>query len=300
MLPHGAFLLPVPCVALRMAIVKILSRHGPSCASLIRYILRYIVDERKVDDKPVYAQNLRSSSVSGYVREFVENEAFRRHSRSDQIHLFHEIVSFHADESREAITPAMTDDLAHEYMRLRGDTGVMLGSVHRDREHVHIHFCVSALHYRTGKSFGLNKRQLRELKQSFQDYHKQHFPELTKSFPAHGRGGISLTHAQWHAKRRDEITHTVRQCFDRSATQNEFLALLRDANLHHYERGGIPAGVTHGGVKLRFSRLLEGREIEALPVERGGEERALAEIWSIRERRCERDHRSHSMEDRER
>jgi hypothetical protein len=85
-------------------------------------------------------------------------------SRSDQIHLFHEIVSFSADENKDAITDEMIDNLAGEYMRLRGNTGVMLGSVHRDKAHVHIHFCVSALHFRMGKSFGLDKAQLRELK----------------------------------------------------------------------------------------------------------------------------------------
>jgi hypothetical protein len=238
--------------------------------------------------------------MAGYVKEFIENEAFRRQSRSDQIHLFHEIVSFGEGENREAITAAMIDDLAHEYMRLRGDTGVMLGYTHWDKNHVHIHFCVSALQYRIGKSFGLNKQQLQELKLSFQEYHKKHYPELTKSAPQHGRGGTYLTHGQWHAKRREDIMQTVQQCFDRATTQNEFLALLRDADLHHYERDGVPTGITYEGAKFRFSRLLAGRELSNLSIDRSEEEQILAEIRSIRERQKERDDRAHNFGEMER
>src|ERR1700761_1439246 len=154
-----------------MAIVKILSRHSPTYRSLVRYVLRYVANEEKSGWGAVYTQNLRSDNIDGYISEFVTNEAFRQYTRTDEIKIFHEIVSFGASENREAITAAMIDDLAHEYMRLRGDTGVILGYPHWDKNHMHLHFCVSALQYRTGKSYGLNKRQLQELKLSFQEYH---------------------------------------------------------------------------------------------------------------------------------
>jgi len=282
-----------------MAIVKILSRHNPSYDSLVKYVLRYVSNEKKSNDSLTYTQNLRSDNINGYVKEFIENEAFRRNVRTDQIHLFHEIVSFGVAE-REIITPAMIDDLARRYMRLRGDASVMLGYPHFDRDHIHLHFCVSALQYRTGKSAGLSKQQLQELKLSFQEYHKQHYPELTKSAPQHGRGGAYLTHGQWHAKRRKEVEQTVQQCFDKAKTQNEFLALMRDADLHHYERNGIATGITHEGVKFRFSKLLEDRELSSLPIDRSEEEQTLAEIRDIRIRQSERDDRSRDMDERER
>jgi len=283
-----------------MAIVKILSRHSPSYASLLKYVLRYIVNEEKIGNEQIYTNNLRSDTISGFIREFVENEAFRKYSRSDQIHLFHEIVSFGADEDREAITPAMLNDLAHEYMRLRGNTGMMLGAVHYDKAHIHIHFCVSALHYRTGKSFGLNKNQLQELKQSFQTYHKQRYPELTKSLPNHGNRAGYINHAQWHRQQREQIIQTVKACLAQAKTQQEFLALLRDNELHHYERNGNPTGIEYEGTKFRFSRLLPEKQFENLPNDRTDEDKALAEIRAVREREHERDSREIEIGDRER
>ncbi len=276
-------------IHLGMAIVKVLSRHSPTYASLIQYILRYIVNEEKTDKAQVYTNNLRSSNIAGYIKEFIENEAFRKHPRSDQVHLFHEIISWHIDENKEVITPALIDDLANEYMRLRGNTGMMLGAVHRDKAHFHIHFCVSALHYRTGMSFGLNKQQLQELKVSFQEYHKQRYPELSKSFPKHGIRERYVNHAQWHAQQRQQVIEKVQQCFASSRTQTEFLALLRDNELHHYERSGKPTGIEYEGAKFRFSRLLEDKQFESLPIERSEEDVSLAAIRAVRERQQERD-----------
>lgn len=194
----------------------------------------------------------------------------------------------------------MIDNLAQEYMRLRGNTGVMLGAVHNDKNHIHLHFCVSALQYRTGVSFGLSRQQLQDLKVSFQDYHKEHYPELTKSAPEHGKSGKYLTHGQWHVQQREQIMQTVQQYLDRSTTQNEFLALLREANLHHYERNGKPTGIEYNGVKFRFARLLADKQFDSLPIDRSEEEQTLADIRNVRERQKERDDRSRDIEDRER
>ncbi len=176
----------------------------------------------------------------------------------------------------------------------------MLGAAHRDKEHVHVHFCTSGLHFRTGTSFGLSNSQLHELKVSFQDFHKQHYPELTKSNPEHGKGQRYLNHSQWHAKHKEQIIEQVRQYFTQAKSQSEFLALLRDADLHHYERNGTPTGIEYEGMKFRFSRLLEDNQFAHLPVERSEEDTALEAIASVRKRQQQRDEVNRDIEDRER
>jgi len=275
-----------------MAIIKVLSRHSPTYSGLINYIL----NESKVDKDEIYTHNLRSVDVTGYVREFMENEAFRRQPRSDQIYLFHEIISFHAQETDAVITKDMIDDLVQTYIELRGNTGVMLGAVHRDKEHIHIHFCSSGLHYRTGKSFGLSKAQLHQVKVQFQEYHKARYTELAMSAPKHGRGEQSLSHAEWHRRQRQQFNDVVRECFSQARSQQHFLELLRDNNLPHYERSGKPTGIEYDGGKFRFSRLLEDKQFDSLPVERGAEEQALAEIRAIRQRQQGRDQRDRDLD----
>jgi hypothetical protein len=279
-----------------MAIVKILARHSPSYASLIRYIL----NEHKSDKMQIFTNNLRSDDIPGYVQEFVENEAFRRQARTDQVYLYHEIVSFNSLENKYLFTPDVLDDLVQEYIRLRGDTGVMIGAVHYDREHIHVHFCVSALHFRTGKSFGLSKARLLELKLSFQEYHRKRYPDLDKSTVEHGKDMPHLRHGQWYANQRQLIAEKAKRCFAKAKSQQQFLELLRTERLDYYERHGRPAGIDANGVKIGFSRLLDGMRLDALPAERNEEERALHEIRRIRERQAGRDRAFGDLEDRAR
>ena len=276
-----------------MAIVKILARHSPSYGSLVRYIL----NEAKMNKAEVYTHNLCSDTIEDYIKEFIENEAFRRQSRSDQIYLFHEIISFHANENNAAISKEMIDDLVQKYVELRGNTAVMLGACHRDKEHIHLHFCVSALHFRTGKSIGLSKMQLLELKTKFQEYHKERYPQLTMSTPKHGKGMQNLSHAQWHRQQREQIIETVKRSFAQARSQKDFLDMLQNKHLYHYERNGKPTGIEYDGAKFRFSRLLDDKQFEALPIERSEEEQALADIRFIRARQQERDKRSKDLDD---
>jgi hypothetical protein len=276
-----------------MAIVKILSRHTPSYDSLIRYIL----DEEKTDPAIAITHNLRSNTIEGLIKEFVENESFRKQSRSDQVYLFHEIISFSANENADQFTPESINDITNEYIRLRGLDGVLLGAVHRDKEHVHIHFCVSALKFRTGMSYGLSKAKLRELKLSLQQYHRDKYPGITQSFPEHGKGKAYVTDRVWHAKHKEEraeykeqIIKTVRTCFETARSQIHFLELLRAKDLHYYERNGKAAGIELEGTKFRFSRLLETNQFESLPVDLSDEEKVLADIRAIRQQRAEKAH----------
>ena len=295
---HGAFLLPARSVALPMAIIKVLSRHSASCGSLIKYIL----NEAKADQ--VFTHNLRSSAIPGYVKEFIENESFRKRNRSDQVYITHEILSFSANENAKDLTDEMLADMAQEYVRLRGQKGVVLGAVHRDKDHVHIHFCVSALEFRTGKSFGLSKAALRGLKIQLQDFHRMKYPEISQSFPQHGVGKPYLTDRAWQSKHREErsqlkghLMATVHECFEKALTQQSFLELLRDHELHHYERSGKPAGIEYEGMKFRFSRLLENDQFESLPADLSEEQKVLEELRLIREQRQEKDRENRDYED---
>ena len=273
-----------------MAIVKILSRHNPSYASLVNYILQ----EGKNDKPETFSHNLRSDTISGYTKEFIENESYRVQSRSDQVYLFHEIISFNGAENN--ISPEIMQDIATEYVRLRGHEGVMLGAVHRDKNHTHLHFCVSALQFRTGTSFRLSKNELRELKVSLQEYHKAKYPEISKSFPEHGGGKAYQGNGQWYALQREQrnllkeqINDKVRSCFERAASQKQFLELLREEGLHHYERGGKPYGIEYEDTKFRFSGLLEAEQFESLPIDSKEEDKALDEIRAVRQEREEKD-----------
>jgi len=265
-------------------IVKLLTRHDASYASLIRYI------QKNSKDGKFITHNLRSADVEGYTREFLENQANRKHPRKGQIFLYHEIISLSSKEDGTMVTDIMLNDLARHYIKLRGEKGVFLGAVHRNTDSAHLHLMSGGSEFKTGLAFRLSHAELQNLKQQFQEYQKKAYPELIHSLPKHGQNKEYGTDRTWQKKHREErkrikdsIQETVARSFEKARTRQEFLESLQDNELHYYERKGVPEGIIFEGLKIRFSRLgISKKDFYSLPTDHTEEVNALAEIQRIR------------------
>jgi hypothetical protein len=237
-----------------------------------------------------FTHNLRGEGKEDWTQEFLENEACRKHNRAHQIYLYHEIISFSDKENTQAFTKEMLTDLVEKYMSLRGKDGLMIGAVHTDKNHLHLHFCTSGTKYRTGLANRLSRTDLQDLKVKLQEYHREKYPELDKSTCEHGKASGYVTDREWQARNKgqrtllkDEIRATVQECFTNADTQQDFLTRLQEAGLYYYERSGVPAGIAYENTKIRFSRLDLPKDWSLrLPPDRNEEEKALEEISRIR------------------
>lgn len=283
-----------------MPIVKVLTRGTPSYGSLVDYLMR---EGKGKDGKApkVLTHNFRGTSRDEWIQEFIANEAWRQRPRSDQIYLYHEIISInHLDA--ENVTLEMLEDLANRYMDLRGRDGMYVAAFHEDKQ-PHIHFAVSGVKFKTGMAHRLTKETLRELKVNIQEYQKDRWEkEMSHSLPNHGAGMGYETNAEYFLQKRktertnvkEVIKEQVAELYAQAKSQKEFLELLRDAGLHHYERNGVPTGILHEDLKFRFSRL--ETPLDELPVDRTEEDKVLEEIRAIREGRFDVDRDEMDME----
>jgi len=85
---------------------------------------------------------------------------------------YHEIISFHADDSKNLSREAMLD-IARTYTKERSPNSLVVASMHRNKEHLHIHVIVSAVEL-GGKVKRLSKNEFRELKQKMERYQDKH------------------------------------------------------------------------------------------------------------------------------
>ncbi len=274
-------------------IYKILSRHSASYSNLISYILN---EEKVLDERNIITHNLKSNDIKEWTKEFIVNESFRERERKDQVYFYHELLSF-SKFDKEQITIEKVRDIANKYMDERGRNGMYLGAIHQDRDHIHVHFCVSGLAFRTGKAFRLSKQDLQRTKINIQEYHKAKYPELSKSICEHGKGKEYVTDREYYAQQRndrtlfkEQIRQTVLNCYTQSKTQQEFLDLLQKENLHHYERDGKAQGIVYEDMKFRFSRLgIEKEDLhrlpDKLPEEKVEEQKVMDEIEALRSER---------------
>ncbi len=271
-------------------IVKFISRHSPSYANLIDYMLKEGKGEEGKSPEP-YLHNLRGTSKKEWVKEFCKNEAFRKNpGRKNQTYFYHAMLSF-SNLDTEKITPDILSDITKKFIELRGSTGIYLSSEHMDRSHFHIHCLISALEFKTGKAFRMSKNQLQDLKIELQNYQQLKYPELENSLPNHGAGKEYITSKEHNAKirnpksyKKDELSNKINEILNISTSRQEFFEKLQNEGLFHYERGGKTYGISLDDKNYRFSTLgIDLDKIHSLPEDLTQEQLALKEINQLRQ-----------------
>lgn len=172
-------------------ILKNLTRKKTGTGQLVRYIFRYILNEEKQasdqqSNSPfIITHNIRNKSVEGYIQEFKDNLLNRTYKRADQTIIHHTILSWSHKDAPQ-ITDSMLRDIGAQFIKLRGENNLFVGTKHVDRQHTHIHFAVSG-NQLNGRSSRLSKQAFTELKLTLDAYQKHRYPELVNSLPLHGR-----------------------------------------------------------------------------------------------------------------
>ncbi len=85
---------------------------------------------------------------------------------------YHEIISFHASDSKNLSKKDLLK-LARVYAKERSPNSLTVASMHRNKEHLHIHIVTSAVEL-DGKVKRLSKAQFREVKQTLESYQDKH------------------------------------------------------------------------------------------------------------------------------
>src|ERR1043166_10270551 len=184
-------------------IVKIKSHKRASFGKLLHYMLDS--KERLFDREKksfLVQHNLKGNSIVEWEKQYKENEMLRLRRRTDSVILTHEILSWHRDDSKN-ISLAKLEEMTREYIRMRNPNAMVIATPHFDRKHYHVHLCVSGIEYQTGKSLRLSKIELRQLKNDFQQFQLDKFPELSNSIVKHGEHNkTGLTEKEYQIKLR--------------------------------------------------------------------------------------------------
>lgn len=290
-------------------IIKNLSRKATngSTGQLINYVARYVLDEKKQlksDNIFLIKHNLYGQTLAEFVRQFEANEANRIHKRSDQISLQHAILSWHRDDSN-LITDGMLNDMAEEFIRLRGKNNLYLFSKHEDKSHIHLHGIVSATQL-NGYSSRMSRQNFAYLKTALQEYQKERYPELSHSLPRHGLAkeiGISeIKPEEFTRVGKTTQKETLRQIWHtaiRTAQSHEdLLQQFKDLGHLPYYKGDKLQGIAFDGkTKYRLTNLgMPTEKLIEIAKNEVTEAMALAELQSIRSRSEEQEKELHARE----
>lgn len=223
---------------------------------------RYFQAEAKeVKEQPfIIKHNIRANDIDGFIREFKENESHRLNHRVNEVRIYHSILSWSNLDSHK-ITDEMLRDMANKYIELRGKNNLYLGTKHTDRDHIHIHLCVSASDI-NGKASRMSKEQFQEVKIKLQEYQKEKYPELIHSLPEHTKDRVQKYDRDGFKNKKRNERGSVKQALYthietiKASSTKELFQGLEPAGFAPYYREGRLAGLQHEeGLKFRFSRL---------------------------------------------
>lgn len=264
-------------------IIKSKSRRRATWRQLLNYM-----DDGTDERSLVLTHNVRGGSVEAWIGEFLEAEEARLTRRTDSVVLYHEVMSFH-DEDTHAITQEKLEDLTLQYVNLRAEKGLVVAMSHHDRDHVHVHFCISGVEHSTGKSMRMSQSQFTAVKRSMQAYQQQRYPEIAKSIADHGRKARQvrsepeylMKQRTGQPSKREELAEQLRALFNKSGSLERFGQALKEQGMELYLRNGRPQGVLADRVKYRLRSIGISKE----DVARAGSAPArLDQLQRIRER----------------
>ncbi|MEK7227820.1 MAG: relaxase/mobilization nuclease domain-containing protein [Patescibacteria group bacterium] len=288
-------------------ILKALTRKvgsgGVVGQQLIRYILRYSLDEQKQINLKGVAKssgevpfiirhNIRSSTLEGFIMEFKQNEKNRIHKRSNQTALNHFIISFSPDDSLH-IDDKKLRAIAKKFIQLRGENNLYIGSKHMDKSHIHLHIAGSGTQI-NGRASRISKKQLADLKKALDAFQMQRFPELTNSLPRHGlsmkQNGL-LKHVlpieqDKRLTQKNAVLKALESAYAKSESLDSFLSELKVQGHEPYYRAGKLTGVKYAGQrKFRLAKLgFQSEKLEQLNAVQNKQTNDLAVLRQLRSR----------------
>lgn len=182
-------------------IIKSLSRKKASFENLLNYINRE-------KNNLTIAKNLYSNeeNLKEIAKEFKENAELLKYSKGSN-YLYHEIISL-APSTNEKLKPQELEkiliDIWEQYLNLRANKCLSYGKIHKDKDNLHLHFCISANEINSSQRLSYKKAKFREIQKEVEEY-------LIKSYP-------NLEEARIYTKSQDR-----NQEQSRKSTQNNLL-----------------------------------------------------------------------------
>ena len=200
--------------------------------------------------------NLIGYTVRDISKEFDEHE-----SGSGQRTFYHEVISFHPKD-KEKCTQKLMKEFSEKYIEKVYPNQRVYWGVHREKEHVHVHMCISATNM-NGKKLQISNQDMGNRDRFVQNYAKNKglhaMDDLVLSFQKGNQKIKSMSKERSQASKKDYLKDKITDAIKTSKTANEFERNLNKDGIAISDR---KTGVRYDNRNYRFKTLGVLEEIE--------------------------------------
>ncbi|MEA2027569.1 MAG: relaxase/mobilization nuclease domain-containing protein [Campylobacterota bacterium] len=238
-------------------IIKSLSRATKSFDALYKYLTR----DR---DSILNGYNLYSDvySQKELVEELLENANFLKYARGKN-YLYHEIIALNKNSLTLEEEQKILQDIANKYLSLRANNHLAFSSLHKDKEHTHIHLMISANEMMGEKRVRLSKKEFSTIQKELEQYINTTYPQLeaTYHYQKQGKELSKAKNSEQALKQRskkpskkEELHQHLNDIFTYATTKEEFKNYSQKLGVEFYTRGQS-VGVIYNNKKYRLKTL---------------------------------------------
>lgn len=283
-----------------MATFKSISYKTTGFADTIGYIMK---EDRKNLQSALFVHNMDviNSELDEIEAAFRKNDEYRKQRKNGNTY-YHESINFHPKDSAYIKEhPEMLEEFARVYLELRAPGSVAIAKPHFDKEHIHVHFMISANEKESNRTVRLSQKQFETVKRTMDLYQKEYHPGLQYSYVRTGKEQERitttmpvLTKQEEHIKAKEEgkrldkeelrelVLAKVQEVKDVDQNLEQLEQALTEQGVEMYTYRGKANGIIHEGKKYRFSTLLGRQHVGT----------KMIDLWDTEHRERIKDHPS--------
>ena len=200
-------------------------RNAKQSRSALGRVKQYVEQEEKTmcgGQKLVSGQNCSPQFAD---REFTATR--NMHHKKSPVWFYHYTQSFHPDEP---VTGELAHEVAKEFAARTWPESEVLIATHIDADHIHSHFVVNAVCYKTGKMLRQGPDTLRRLRQISDDICLAHGLSVLLSVQTKQQQRMNAREYRSAVKGESwkfRLMNTIDQCMRYAKTRDEFISLMR-------------------------------------------------------------------------
>lgn len=276
-------------------IIKSMARKQPSFRELVEYFHREEVQAAALH------HNLWGENLEALIADFEQNHDFLPNRKGGNS-LYHEIISLpqNLESSREQQEQALRD-LGQRYLEARAPDQLGYGVIHFEREHLHLHLCISSNAAGSRTRHRLPRAQFAAIQRDLEGYQRETYPELGREQRYGQKRAVEAVRAregqmkrhQRRSTQKEQVKQLLQTQLDTAESHSTFKAALVAEGWQLYQRASV-WGVEKidTGRRYRFKTLGQAEAFEkaerhwALQAQR---EHELQQLRQAQERKRDRD-----------
>lgn len=204
-------------------ILKTYSRKQPNFRQLIYYITEDRQQEYKSDLFFQLCHNVSARSLEHTINDFCINDQYRR-TRKNGNACYHSILSFAPDDAQK-ITKAILWDIAQTYIQLRDPQALYFIQPHQDKNHVHLHCCISGNRLASNQATRLSRPRFYQIRVSLEQYQEKHYPSLTQSLVYNNMAAFEINRCK----------KLLQPLYEHATTSDKFIECLNQVPYVQYD-----------------------------------------------------------------